>query len=355
MTRLPKYVQGFVDHTGAPRHYIRRKGYPRTALPGTPWSPTFMAAYKEAMAQQDVTPTKVAGVRPGSLRALAVSWMSSPTFSTLSDNSKISYRGVIERFCQVKDAHGNAYGDKPFAGIDRAVMVKLLAARADKPRTANKPLSVLRATMRHAVEQGLRKDNPARDIKPLKSKSGGHHSWTDAELAQFENRWPVSSKERLAFALLIYTGQRGRSDVTRMGRQHLVDTKDPDVPSGKLIRVIQKKTGTEITIPVHLELLQVIELTPSGNLTFLTTQYGGPYTSDSFGNFFRRACCEAGLPHCCAHGLRKAAARLLAEGEASEHQIASVTGHTSLNEVRRYTRGANQKKLAIAAMAKIRR
>jgi integrase len=313
-----------------------------------------MAAYEEAMARQDVTPTKAAGVKPGSLRALAVSCMSSPAFSILSDGSKETYHGVIERFCRTKDANGNAYGDKPHAGMDRAVIVKLLAARADKPRTANKLLTVLRILMQHAVEQGLRKDNPARDVKPLKSKSKGYHSWTDAELAQFESRWPIGSKERLAFALLIYTGQRGWSDVTRMGRQHLVDTNDPDVPSGKLIRVIQKKTSAEITIPVHLKLLQVIEQTPSGNLTFLTTQYGGPYTNNSFGNFFHRACCEARLPHCCAHGLRKAAARLLAEGEASEHQIASVTGHASLSEVRRYTRGANQKKLAIAAMAKIR-
>ena len=33
----------------------------------------------------------------------------------------------------------------------------------------------------------------------------------------------------MALALLLYTGQRGRSDVTRMGRQHLVETNDPDL------------------------------------------------------------------------------------------------------------------------------
>ena len=135
MTRLPKYVQGFVDHTGAPRHYIRRQGYPRTALPGTPWSPTFMAAYEEAMAQQDdVTPPKVAGVKLGSLRALAVSYFASPAFSTLSDTSKLLYRGTLERFCKTKDANGNLYGDKPY-GLDRATIVKILAARAGKPRS----------------------------------------------------------------------------------------------------------------------------------------------------------------------------------------------------------------------------
>jgi integrase len=354
MTKLPKYVQGFVDHTGTPRHYIRRKGYPRTALPGTPWSPTFMAAYEEALAQQDVTPAEVAGVKPGTLRALAVSYFASPAFSTLSDASKISYRGALERFCKTKDANGNLYGDKPLAGLDRAIIVKILAARADRPRVANRLRVMLAIIMRHAVEQGLRKDNPVREIKPFRIKSKGHHSWTEAEIAQFEARWPIGLRERLAIALLLYTGQRGRSDVTRMGRQHLVDTNDPDVPSGKLIRITQQKTGADLVIPVHVNLLRVIEQTPADHLTLLTTRYGKPFASSSFGNWFRDACRAAGLRHCNAHGLRKANARRIADAGGSEHEIASVTGHTSLSEVRRYTRGANQKTLAIAAMSKIK-
>ena len=142
--------------------------------------------------------------------------------------------------------------------------------------------------------------------------------------------------------------------MTRMGRQHLVDTDDPDVPSGKLLRITQQKTSTDLIIPVHMTLLNVIEQTVSENLTFVTTRTGKPYHPNSFGNWFRDACDKAGLPHCSAHGLRKASARRIADAGGSEHQIASVTGHASLSEVRRYTRGANQKKLAIAAMAKIK-
>lgn len=310
-----------------------------------------MAAYEEAMAHQDARPAKVAGVRPGSLRALAVSYFASPAFSTLSDASKLMYRGTLERFCKTKDANGNLYGDKPY-GLDRAVIVKILAARAGKPRVANQLRTVLAILMRHAVEQGLRKDNPVREIKPLKVKSKGYHSWTEAEIERFEAHWLIGSRERLALALLLYTGQRGRSDVTRMGRQHLVDT--DEVPSGKLLRVTQKKTDADLVIPVHANLLLAIEQTPSDHLTFITTQYGKPFSPAAFGNWFRDACCAAGLRHCSAHGLRKANARRIADAGGSEHEIASVTGHASLSEVRRYTRGANQKKLAIAAMAKIK-
>ena len=183
MPRLPKYVQAFIDRTGKSRHYIRRRGYPRTALPGMPWGPTFMAAYEEAMARQNPIPARAGSIRAGSFRALAVSYLGSPAFANLAHNSKRGYRGVIEAFCKTKDANGNLYGDKPLSGLSRSVIVKILAGRAERPRAANKLLMILRILMQHGVEQGLCRDNPARDIKSLKTKSKGHHSWTEERSA----------------------------------------------------------------------------------------------------------------------------------------------------------------------------
>jgi site-specific recombinase XerD len=58
-------------------------------------------------------------------------------------------------------------------------------------------------------------------------------------------------------------------------------------------------------------------------------------------------CDEAGLPHgISVHGLRKAAARRLAEAGASVNVIAAITGHASLREVQRYTAAADQARLA---------
>ena len=62
---------------------------------------------------------------------------------------------------------------------------------------------------------------------------------------------------------------------------------------------------------------------------------------------------RAGLPHCSAHGLRKAAARRLAEAGCSAHEIMSITGHQSLKEVERYTREAGRRNLADSAMKRI--
>jgi integrase len=130
-----------------------------------------------------------------------------------------------------------------------------------------------------------------------------------------------------------------------MGRQH--------IRNGFLI-VRQQKTGVELEIPVLSPLITAIAETPSDHLTFLTTQFGKPFTAAGFGNWFREQCNLADLPHCSAHGLRKAAARLLAEAGCTEHEIASITGHASLREVARYTKAADQKRLAVTAMDKVK-
>jgi integrase len=46
------------------------------------------------------------------------------------------------------------------------------------------------------------------------------------------------------------------------------------------------------------------------------------------------------------------AARRLAEAGCTMHEIAAITGHASLNEVQRYTKAADQKRLALPAMEK---
>jgi integrase len=56
---------------------------------------------------------------------------------------------------------------------------------------------------------------------------------------------------------------------------------------------------------------------------------------------------------CSAHGLRKAAARRLADAGCSTHEIASITGHATLAEVSRYTKAADQQRLARSALGKL--
>jgi integrase len=336
MRRPPKYVQAFLDRHGRPRFYFRRAGFKPVPLPGLPWSPEFMTAYEHALAGQ---PLQIGNARSkfGTVRALAVSYFGSPDFRSLRPSSQAIYRGIIDRFCI-------QYGDNRIAGLKREHVVKLMAARAERPVAANSLRKVLRAMMKHAIEIGLRADDPTRDVKAIRVKSDGFHSWNDDEIAQFEKRHPLGSSARLALALLLYTGQR-RSDVVRMGPQHI---------RNDVLYVRQQKTGIELAIPVHSTLAAVIAETRAHHLTFLTSWFGRPFTANYFGQWFREQCDMADLRHCSAHGLRKAAARRLAEAGCSTHEIAAITGHASLKEVARYTETVDRKRLAQSAMAKVR-
>jgi integrase len=322
MKRRLKYVQAFEDGHGRPRFYFRKPGYPRVALPGSPWSEEFMAAYSAAAAGELIAPLPRRAAKPGSLQV----------------SSKATYRRTIEKLCE-------KFGDLSAATMQRNHVKLLMDRYKDTPEAANQMRKVLRCLMQHAVDVGLRADDPTRHVKKLKTKSDGHHSWTEDEIAKFEAVHPVGSRQRLALGLLLYLGQR-REDTVLMGRQHM--TKD-----GLAIHVKQHKTGRALLLPIHSELAKLLSAT-EGNLTFLLTEFGKPFTPGGFSDWFRKACDRAGLPHCSAHGLRKAAARRLADAGCSTHEIASITGHASLREVQRYTEAASQAKLADSAMSKLR-
>ena len=118
------------------------------------------------------------------------------------------------------------------------------------------------------------------------------------------------------------------------------------------LRTPTKKTNAKLAIPVHPELLAILDAVPGQHLTYLTTHGGSPFSPAGFGNLFRKWCNEASLPKgLSAHGLRKACCTRLAEAGCSEKQIAAISGHLSMSEVGRYTKAADQARLARDAMA----
>lgn len=337
MTRLKLlYVHRFRDRHGKMRHYFRRPGHNRVPLPGLPGSAEFMAAYQAAL-QNAPAPVAQARAKPGTINALTVAWYASAEFRQLSAITQATYRNIVERFRA-------EHGDKPFAALQTQHVRKFVAGKAATPAAANRLLSLLRLLMRFAVETGMRRDDPTAGVRRVKVRTEGFHAWTEEEIAAFEAKWPLGTRERLALALLLYTGQR-RGDVVRMGRQH--------VRNGAM-EVRQGKTGARLSIPLHAALRAALDACPSDHLTFLVTQQGKPFTPAGFSNWFTDRARDAGLPKGCSpHGLRKAAARRLAEAGCTPHQIAAVTGHRTLSEVQRYTKAADQERLAETALARI--
>ena len=342
-SKYPKFTHGFIDRHGKTRFYFRRRGFKKVPLPGLPWSPEFMQAYEAALAGQRVE-VGSSRVKPGTIRALAVSYFSSTAFRSLKPSSQSGRRSVIEKFCRELDREGHPLGDKSGATLQREHIVRLLAARAEKPESANALRKALRAMMQHAVEMGLRPDDPTRDVKAIKVKTEGFHSWTDAEISQFEARHPVGSRARLALALLLYTGQRG-SDVVGMGRQHVRDG---------AILVQQIKTGVRLEIPIYADLAEIIAATPSAGLAFLANDHGRPFTIGHFGigsaTVATRPGCGTAAPMACA----KPPPAAWRKPDAPNTRSKRSRDTRSLAEVIRYTRAADQKRLAVQAMNKLR-
>jgi integrase len=220
----------------------------------------------------------------------------------------------------------------------------MVTAKGKTPSAARNFLNTLRAMIAFAIDAGIRADDPTIGVKRPKIKTDGYRTWSEDDIAAFEATHPLGTMPRLALALLLYTGQR-RSDIVAMGLQHV---------RGDLISVRQRKTGTPLLIPMHPALQAAIEATPSGHLTFLATAFGRARTANGFGTWFRECCNAAGLANgTSAHGLRKAACRRLAEAGCSANEIKAISGHASLREVERYTKAADQERMARAAMKRL--
>lgn len=328
-----KYVHAFRDRHGVQRYYFRHKGK-RTALPGKPETPEFEQAYSALLA--DASPSTTAPRKregQGSFGALVKQYLASPNFRDLAESTKREYRRVAEKLA-------GEHGHRAVAKVERPNVIKIRDALADTPGAANTVVRTMSVLLSFAVECGYRADNPARGIRLF--KVGEWRAWTEEERKAFEERWPAGTMQRRAYALALYTGQR-RADLVAMTKAAI---------EGGAIHVVQSKTGVGLWIPMHSALRA--ELAGVAHMSLLTTAAGKAFDPVYFGAWFAEAIGGAGLPEdCVLHGLRKSAAQALAEAGCSDAQIMAVTGHATNAMIRKYTKGADQRRMAEDAIAKM--
>lgn len=308
--------------------YVRRGQGPRTRLRAAYDSPEFWTEYRAAI-EGAPAPTKAA--KPGTLRWAVDRYRASSTWAALKSSTR-RQRELI--FAQIIETAG----EEMLAAITTEHIVAGRERRAAVVHGANNYVKTLRALFAWATDDAkLLKLNPAAPVKLLRGPNAaeGFHTWTTEELARFEKRWPIGTRERLAFDLLLYTGLR-RGDAVRLGRQHVRDG---------LITIRMEKTGEEVVLPLLPILAESIEATQTGDLAYLVGERGQPWTKESFGNWFKTACVAAKCPGT-AHGLRKAGATRAAENGATEKQLMALFGWTSGRMATHYTRKASQKRLA---------
>lgn len=329
-----RYVDEYIDRTGKLRRYFRKGGKRIGPLTGEPGSAEFMTAYAAYLAEKPAAAKTT--LHADSLGKLIIDFYGSRFFTDRKPSTRQLYKYALE---PIAKEHGHRSASAMTAEHAEKIINKIGATR---PGMGNLTRAVMRRVMQFAVKTKIRKDNPMLGIEPF--KVGEHHTWTEAELKQFEAKWHLGTRQRLAYALLLYTGQRV-GDVTKMSRADLADG---------LIHVVQQKTGAELWVPIHPELDKAMKAYSARGLTLIGDQNGKPLQRAALSALMRTSIREAGLPpRCVAHGLRKAAMRRLAEADSTANQIASISGHKTLKEVERYTKAADQKKMARQAMGKL--
>jgi integrase len=355
------YTHVFRDRHGKTRVVYRRNGK-AIPLKGVMGTAEFQAEYDHAKALLGgksivVGPVLAADnkVKVGTLRWLCIQHFCSPEFAALATTTQGERRRRVEHMTSEPSGPDSTFlfGDYPVARMEAKHIRVLRDNKKDTPTAANHRIQDLRTLFRWAIENdniGGVIRNPAADVPKLKIPNAeGYHSWSEEEQEQFKARWPVGSMARLAFEFFRQTGQRV-GDVREFGPRHVRD--------GKLF-FTQEKNRHRHPIALELEILpdlqEALDATKTGDLRFLVSDNGRPFASkSSFGNWFRECCHEAGLPHCSAHGLRKASATFHANNSATASELMAVHGWRSLRVAEGYVRKADQKRNAARAMERAR-
>lgn len=323
-------------HTEITRHgrrvwYFRRGKGVRIRIDHEFGSDEFKAAYEAALAGNDAP--KKQGGGAGTLRWLWDRYRDSQAWAGKSSATRRQRENIMRHVLE-------SAGDKPISTITRKAIVAGRDRRKDTPAMARHFVETMRGLFQWAVDAEHAAADPTQGVKTAKPRTEGHHTWTDEEADRYEARWPIGTRERLAFDILLYTGFR-RGDAAAFGRQH--------VRNGVIHMTTEKGQGkVTVVLPLLPPLAESITATKTGDMVFIAKADGTAMTKESFGNWFAEACMAADVPGR-AHGLRKAGATRAANRGASDAQLDAIFGWSGRGMAALYTKKANRTRLASEA------
>jgi len=326
----PPHLQRQVSRHGKSVWYVRIGKGPRIRIRSEFGTAEFDAEYQAALAGKP-RPKK------GAAAAGTLAWLIE-RYRDGSDWTGLSLATRRQRENIFKQVIATA-GGTPYSQISQAAINAGRDRRRETPFQARHFLDSMRGLFAWAKQAGFVKTDPAAGVKYPTLKSGkGFPIWTEADVAAYEARWPLGTRQRVWLAVLLYTGFR-RGDAVRFGRQHVRDG---------VATLRTQKTGTDVHIPLLQPLREALDAGPTADLAFICGTNGKPMTKESFGNAFR----DAGVNKS-AHGLRKIGATRAADNGATVAQLNAIFGWTGSKMSSLYTENADRKKLAGDAINKL--
>jgi len=336
MAKPYPYLQRERNRHGNVTWYVRVGDGPRLRVRGEYGTPEFTAAHKAALATLLGGTVPEAPKKPhaGTLAWLAERYRETSAWASLSTATRRQRENIFKHMLAES-------GSIPFVEITRKDIVATIDKRRDRAAAGRHFLETVRGMFQWALEAELIETDPTMAIRAMRRKSDGHPPWTDEDCARYEARWPLGTRERVAYAVLIESGLR-RGDAVVLGKQH--------VRNG-VATIRTEKTGEVVSFAITPALAEAIAVGPCGELTFIAGQGRRRIVKEHFGNWFRKACRAAGVAKT-PHGLRKTAATRHALDGATEHELMARYGWGEPRTAAIYTRKANRERLALAADAK---
>ncbi len=329
----PPFLSREVSRHGKPLWYVRRNGK-RIRLRADFGTPEFDAEYQLALsAYHPVTEPRTTA---GTLGWLIGCFRDSAAWQTRSESTRTKWDGLYR---QVIETAGNT----PLSAITPRAIRAGLERRAHTPSQAQHFLNVMRALFRWALKTQLVRADPTAGVQaPARRRDGGIRPWTEEDVAAYEKRWPIGTRQRVWLDVLLYTGIR-RGDAVRLGRQHVRDG---------IATIKTEKTGTIVTVPILPVLAKTLAAGPCGDLSFIIGARSQPLAKPTFSAGFAAACRAAGVPGS-PHGVRKIAATRAANAGATVAELEAIFGWSGGKMASHYTRAADRQHLAKRAMHKL--
>ena len=340
-TRLPPNVTRERNRHGTPVFYYRVGKGPRTRLPDY-GSPDFDEAYQSALRGEPVGQPRTKG-KAGTLRWLITEYKKSTHWrNDIGEETRITRDRIFKEMVDKS-------GDVQIRRINEKTIIDARERRSTTGRghAANAFLKAIKPVFAYAKMRGWIDIDPAKSVPLIRIKIIGHKPWGVADVQKYEKRHPVGTMANLAMRILLFAGFR-RSDAVLFGPRHIINGVVVFQP-GKT----EDSSEAIATFTALPPLVEAIEATATGKETFLVTEWGEPFASgNSFGNWFRDRCEEAGVKFR-AHGLRKTGPILAAQAGASAKELMAMWGWTTIEQAELYTRLADNELLGSSAASKL--
>lgn len=344
------FLSSYKDRHGKQRWRFRRNGA-AISLPGSPGEPRFEAAYEAALAGRPREAEVIKHPAHAEPRSLKAAWRmvastKNPDWSALRKSSQQRYIEAAERLLAMPIGDTDRKWESAQVPELRRRHIKAILGQASAtPHEARLMLVVLRKITETALDHEWITADPTYRLR-YEAKTKGWRAWTDDERAKFEARWPLGSTPRTVYVLALYTSQR-KADVARYEWSDF---------EGNDVRMVQGKTGKALTLPTTGSALrEALDAAPRVHPKYiLANRYGEPFSIHSLSGLMADWTEKAGIgPGATIHGLRKTAAKLMAEGHATTRELMAALGHDSIAHAELYSREAEQGRLARSAFEKM--